>query len=135
MALNDDNYAYAVKTLKDEFLNVPKLVNHLLEQILEKAPPRVDAKFEGLRVYVAEIRGCLIDLKTHKVDLTEPDSGGYKFVSHIVVSKIPSVIKKLIVAKCQTNYSTLDNRLQYVISEYVTSLSELSLTYSIFCNF
>ena len=72
-------------------------------------------------MYVAEIKGLISDLKTsHKVDLTIPESGGYKFVSHIIFSKIPSVIQKSIIAKCQTNYPTLDNIFDNIKKEIET---------------
>ena len=105
----DENYEVAVKLLKDEFLDEPKMIDSAFKRILEKVP-QYDAQFQGLRMYVAEIKGIISDLKTsHKVDLTVPESGGYKFVSHIIFSKIPSVIQRSLIAKSKSNYPTLDN--------------------------
>ena len=85
------------------------MIDSAFKRILEKVP-QYDAQFQGLRMYVAEIKGIISDLKTsHKVDLTIPESGGYKFVSHIIFSKIPSVIQRSLIAKSKSNYPTLDN--------------------------
>ena len=121
LELIDDNYDVAVQILKDEFLDEYKIVEQMLSQILEKTP-QYDSEFKNLRLYVAEIKGILSDLKTsHNVDLTTAGTGGYKFVSHIVFSKIPSVIQKIIIAEVKSNYSTLDHifdKIKYAIETY-----------------
>ena len=84
MDLEDENYKNAVDALKAEFLDEEKMINNSFKRILEKAP-QYDAQFQGLRKYVAEIKGTISDLKTsHNVDLTIPESGGYKFLSHVI---------------------------------------------------
>ena len=109
MDLEDANYKKAVDALKAEFLDEEKMIDNSFKRILEKVP-QYDTQFQGLRKYVAEIKGTISDLKTsHDVDLTIPESGGYKFLSHIIFSKIPSVIQRSLIAKCKTNYPTLDN--------------------------
>ena len=109
LQLNDENYQTAIDLLKEEFLDEPKLIDDLFKELLEKTPS-YDAEFKGLRIYIAEIKGLISDLQTaHKVDLSIVDSAGYKFVSHIIFSKIFAVIQKELISKCQTNYPTMDN--------------------------
>ena len=105
---NDANYQIAVDILKEEFLDEGKLIDQLFNLILQKMPT-YDAEFRGLRLYVAEVKGFLSDLKTaHKVDLLTADSGGYKLVSHIIFAKIPSVIQRALIEKAKSNYPTID---------------------------
>ena len=109
LEITDDNYDVAVEILKEEFLDVEKIVDKLCDQILEKSP-KYDAEFEHVRLYVAEIKAILNDLnKSYNVDLISPDTGGYKFVSHIMFSKLPPVVQKAIIEKVSSNYPTLDD--------------------------
>ena len=104
----DTNYEIAVEILKEEFLDEGKLIDQLFNLILQKSPT-YDVEFRGLRLYVAEIKGFLSDLKTsHKVDLLAAESGGYKLVSHIIFAKMPSVIQKALIEKAKSNYPTID---------------------------
>ena len=85
-----------------------KLIDQLFNLILQKSPT-YDVEFRGLRLYVAEIKGFLSDLKTsHKVDLLAAESGGYKLVSHIIFAKMPSIIQRALIEKAKSNYPTID---------------------------
>ena len=109
LELNDSNYVVAIEMLKEEFLNEEKIVNQLFSQILVKIP-KIDSDFQGLRMYIAEIKALLNDLKiSHKIDLISPGTGGYKFVSSIIFSKITPVIQKALIAESKSNYPTLDH--------------------------
>ena len=60
--INDDNYDEAIKALKEEFLDIEHIVHETFKQILDRSP-RYDPEFENLRLYVAEIKSLLNDLK------------------------------------------------------------------------
>ena len=109
LEITDDNYDVAVEILKKEFLDVEKIVDKLFDQILEKSP-KYDSEFENVRLYVAEIRAILNDLKkSYNVDLISSGTGGYKFVSRIIFSKLAPVVQKAIIEKVSSNYPTLDD--------------------------
>ena len=104
----DENYELALQALKDEFLDKDHVVDETFKQILERFP-KYDPEFENLRLYVAEMKSVLGDLKkSYNVDLVTPNTGGYLFVSSIIFSKLPPVVKKALIEKVDSNYPTLD---------------------------
>ena len=125
--LNDANYEEALKALKSEFLDVDYIVNETFKQILDRSPEKHDPEYDNLKLYVAEMKSILHDLKkTYKVDLVTADTGGYKFVSSIIFSKLPPVIRKALIEKVGSNYPTLDHIFSN-IKEIVQKLDNLKL--------
>ena len=109
LEINDDNYKKAIEILDKEFLDSAKIVDKLLDQLLDKSP-KFDPEFENLRLYVAEIRSILNDLKnSYDTDLETPETGGYKLVSKIIYAKLPPVVQKALIEKVACNYPTLDH--------------------------
>ena len=107
--INDDNYELAIQALTNEFLDKDYIIHEIFKQILEKFP-KYDTEFENLRLYVAEMKSVLGDLKkSYQVDLLTPATGGYLFVSNIMFSKLPPVVKKALIEKVNSNYPTLDH--------------------------
>ena len=107
LEINDDNYEVALQKLKDEFLDVNKIVDKLLDQLLENTP-KYEPGFGGLKLYIADIRGILNDLnRSYNTDLETPGTGGFKLVSKIVYSKLPPVVQTAVIEKAASNYPTL----------------------------
>ena len=106
--ITDANFDVAINALKDEFLDIEYIRDELLAQILSKTP-KYDPEFENLRLYVAEIKSILNDLKkSYHANLLEPESGGYILVSHIVFKKIPPSVQKALMEKTNNIYPTID---------------------------
>ena len=119
LEINDDNYEVALEKLKSEFLDVNKIVDKLLDQLLEKTP-KYDPEFEGLKLYIADIRGILNDLNnSYDTDLETPGTGGFKLVSKIIYSKLPPVVQKAVIERVASNYPTLTQ-----ISENINEIIE-----------
>ena len=60
-----------------------------------------------LEQYIAEVRANLLDLKNHySCDLTEENSGGYQFVSHLIFSKLPFEFQNALINKVSNSYPT-----------------------------
>lgn len=109
LEMTDDNYEVALGLLREEFLDLDQITDELLKEILNKNP-KLDSDFEGVRLYVAEIRSILNDLKkSYKTDLRSPGTGGYKLVSSIIYAKLPSAIQRELIAKVDSNYPTMDH--------------------------
>ena len=88
LSISDDNYAVAVTLLKDEFLDVPYIVDSCFLQILSMSS-KFDP-FAGVRSYINECRAIVYELKQYQVNLLDVDSAGCKLLSHIVFSKLPA---------------------------------------------
>ena len=109
LAITDENYTVALDALKAEFLDVDLIVHELFKQVREKFP-KSDPEFENLRMYVAEIKSILNDLKnSYNTNLLSPGTGGYKLVSSIVFEKLPPSVQRALIEKVSSNYPTLDN--------------------------
>ena len=106
--INDGNYEVALDLLKKEFIDTNKIIDKLLDTILEKEP-KYDPDYDNLRLYVAEIRSTLNDLhKSYGVDLESVGTGGYKLVSKIIFSKLPQAVQRELIKKVASTYPTLD---------------------------
>ena len=106
--ITDDNYETALDALKAEFLDLPLNRDLLFEQLLNKSPTyQYDPGYENLRMYIAEVKSILNDLKkSYAADLFV--AGGYLLARKIVFDKIPPAIQKALMETCDTNYPTLD---------------------------
>ena len=107
LSISDDNYAIALTLLKDEFLDVPYIVDSCFQQILSMSP-KFDPSFAGVRSYINECRAIVYELKQYQVNLLDVDSAGCKLLSHIVFSKLPASIKRELVHKVNNNYPSVE---------------------------
>ena len=104
--MTDDNYAVAFSLLKEEFLDIPYIVDESFKTLLSSFPS-FDTAFDGLRTYVNECRAIIHDLKQYDIDLMQEDTAGCKLLSHVIFSKLPTSIKRELVHKVDDNYSSL----------------------------
>ena len=103
--ITNDNYEIALQILKDEFLDIEHIRDQLLDQILNKSP-KYDPEYENLRLYIAEVKSVLNDLKTsYNADLFV--SGGSLLARKIIFDKISPSIQKSLMEVCKTNYPSL----------------------------
>ena len=124
--ISDENYQLAIKMLKQEFLDVPYIMDETFKNILRAAPSlEFDPEFTSVKIYLNEIRAYLYDLKSHNVDLLEEHTAGHKFVSHIVSNKLPGAIKREMVHKLQSNYPTISEILAHY-NEVIKTLLKTS---------
>ena len=93
--------------LKDEFLDVPYIVDSCFQQILSMSP-KFDPSFAGVHSYINECRAIVYELKQFQVNLLDVDSAGCKLLSHIVFSKLPASIKRELVHKVNNNYPSVE---------------------------
>ena len=107
LSISDDNYAVALTLLKDEFLDVPYIVDSRFQQILSMSP-KFDPSFAGVRSYTNKCRAIVYELKQYQVNLLDVDSAGCKLLSHIVFSKLPASIKRELVHKVNNNYPSVE---------------------------
>ena len=73
--MTDDNYGVACSLLKEEFLDIPYIVDESFKTLLSSFPS-FDTAFDGLQTYVNECRAIIHDLKQYDIDLMEEDTAG-----------------------------------------------------------
>ena len=108
LPVDDSSFSLALSLLKKEYLDIPALKDKIYKKIIEFAPT-YDETYESTKVYLAEVRSHLHDLKTHGYDFLMPDSPGLDIVSHIVMSKLPLALKRELMHKLETNYPLLND--------------------------
>ena len=108
LSVTDDNYDIAFSPLKEEFLDVPYIVDESFKTSLSSSPS-FDTAFDGLRTYANECRAIIHDLKQYNIDLKEEDTAGCKLLSHIIFSKLSTSVKKELVHKVDDNYPFLNH--------------------------
>ena len=106
LAITDSNYDEAEKVLLKEYLDVNRIRDELFHELLNKVP-KFENNFEGVRIYVAEIKATVHDLKeSYKTEFIV-NSAGYLLISSVVFHKLPAVLQKALMTKVNSNYPTL----------------------------
>ena len=106
--MTDDNYDVAFSLLKEEFLDIPYIVDESFNTLLSSSPS-FDTAFDRLQTYVIECRAIIHDLKQHNTDLMEEDTPGSKLHSHIIFSKLPTSVKRGLVHKVDDRFRSLNH--------------------------
>ena len=69
--------------------------------------PEFDNSYTKTRVFIANVRNHLHNLKTHyKTDLLDKDSAGHKFLSHIIFGKLSKELRQAFTWETGTDYPT-----------------------------
>ena len=122
--MTDDNYDVAFSLLKEEFFDIPYIVDESFKTLLSSSPS-FDTAFDGLRTYVNECRAIIHDLKQYDIDLMEEVTTGCKLLSHIIFSKWPTSVKRELVHKVDDNYPSL-TRIFHNYREIIKTLVRVS---------
>ena len=69
LSVTDDNYDVAFSLLKEEFVDIPYIVDESFKPLLSSSPA-FDTAFDGLRTYVNECRAIIHDLKQYDISLS-----------------------------------------------------------------
>ena len=117
----DENYSVAIDLLEQEFLNQDKLTGELFDKFLN-LNPRYDPQFHESKIFINEVRCVLSDLKIYGTDLLENEAS-MKFISHIVLSKLPKVFCQELARKIGTNYPSI----RELFDNYVDVISTLNM--------
>ena len=110
LSIRDDNYEVALSLLKDEFLGTEFIVDEYFRQRVNNAP-KYDPQFDSVKKNLNETRAALHELKTYNINLLERDTPGFKLVSHIIFDKLPSVFKRELIHKVDSNFPTIEDLL------------------------
>ena len=103
---DEGNYDLCIEALKEQYLDEDFIVDEYF-RLIRSESPGYDESYTKTRVYIANVRNHLHNLKTHyQVDLEDKDSGGHKFLSHIIFSKFSSELRQAFVRECKTSYPT-----------------------------
>ena len=128
LTVSDSNYLIAIQMLKEEFLDVPYIIDETFKNILKASPSmEFDPEYTSVKVYLNEIKSYLYELKSHELNLLEENTAGHKFVSHIVFNKLPVAVKKELVHKVMDNYPTITD----IFAHYNEVIKTLSKTTSV----
>ena len=80
LSISDDNYSFALKLLKEEFLDEEYIIDETFKLLLCKSP-KFDHSFANVRCFINDCRSMLHELKLYGVDLLESGSAGCKLMS------------------------------------------------------
>lgn len=121
LRITDANYITALSLLEREFLNKDSLIDDLFIKLLNFSP-KFDSTFLTTKIYINEIRCILSDLETYDTNLLNDDSS-VKFVSHVVVSKLPMSFRQELARKLDNNYPTVPQ----LFDNYIEIIRTLNL--------
>lgn len=125
LSLQDENYPIAINLLKEQFLDVPLIIDEIFKRLLELSPPAgYDHEFKGVKTYINDVRTYVFDLKVYEVDFLEEKSAGNIFLSHIIFNKLPISFKREIIHRVNTNYPNLT----HIFDNYIEVVKTLTKT-------
>ena len=107
LPITDDSYMVAIDLLNEEFYDVNQIIDDIFKKVLTLSP-KYDPSFQQTRIYINEIRSLVHELKFCKLDFLIPDSPGCMILSHIVVSKLPLVVRRELNRIVGHNYPSLN---------------------------
>jgi len=116
----NENYQVALKTLKDLYLDVPFIVDSLFHKI-DSAIAIDNKNVEDVRHFLSEVRANLYELKEFGVDFFDENSAGCKFLSHVVVDKLPLVFLRELRIESKEEYPSIVT----ILSKYQQILKTL----------
>ena len=100
------SYDLCMQALKDQYLDEEFIVDEHFKLLWTKSP-EFDQTYTKTRVYIADVRNALHNLKTHyQIDLLDEDTGGHKFLSHIIFSKLSKELRQAFSWELRTDYPT-----------------------------
>ena len=106
------NYDACIKALKDQYMDEELIIDELFKLLCNERP-EFDETYTKSRVYLADVRSHLHNLKTHyKIDLLDKDSSGHKMLSHIIFNKLSKELQQAFIWECKTDYPTFDQLLK-----------------------
>lgn len=103
----DENYSTALRLLREEFLDVPFIIDSTLNRIRE-AKAIEDFNYSKLASWLNEIRAYLYDLRGMGVDFWEQHSSGSILMANIVFGKVPISFKTELIHLTGSNYPGVD---------------------------
>ena len=126
LEITEANYAEAERVLLKEYLDVDRIRDELFHELLNKSP-KFETNYEGVRIYVAEIKATMHDLKeSYKTDFVV-NSPGYLLISSVVFHKLPVVLQKALMIKVNSNYPTLTQTFEH-ISNIITVVTKSNVS-------
>ena len=106
LSVNNVNYDVALTLLKEEFLDIPYIIDESFKVLLSSSPS-FDTAFDGLRTYINECRAIVHDLNQYGIDLLADGTAGCMLLSHIIFAKLPVSVRKELIHKVGDNYPSL----------------------------
>ena len=80
-------YEQCIDALKEQYLDEPFIIDEYLKKLCADRP-EYDDKYGKTRIFIANTRNHLHNLKTHyEVDLMDESNNAHKLLSHIILSK------------------------------------------------
>ena len=100
------NYDLCMEALKEQYLDEEYIVDEYF-RLLWSESPEYDETYTKTRVYIANVRNYLHNLKNHyEIDLLDGATGGHKLLSHIIFSKFSKELRQAFTWECKTDYPT-----------------------------
>ena len=128
LSITDENFSSAINILKNEFLDIPFIIDENLKTLINPKPG-FDTKFLETRSYLNNMRALLYDLQSLGVNFLEEGSAGSKLVGNIIFAKLPLIVKKELTYKIGSIYSTLTEIFEHHNETIKTILNTFSINW------
>ena len=98
------NFELCMDALRDQYLDEEYIVDEYFRTLWNESP-EFDETYTKSRVYIANVRNTLHNLKNHyNVDLLDEGSSGHKLLSHLIFSKLSRELRQAFARECGTDY-------------------------------
>ena len=120
----DENYSEAITLLDVEFLNKEAITDQLFANLIQLNPvfEKSDSTFRNVKLYLNQVKCILKDLQMSGQDLISY-TPSHQFISHLIFSKLPSVIKIELTKAIGQNYPLLED----IFAKYSEVIVRLNL--------
>ena len=124
LTLEEASYEVAIKLLTEEFLDIPLIVDEIFKRLLD-ASPKYDANFFNVKQFLSETCADSSELRTsYNLDFLEEETPGFRIISHIIFTKLPSILQRELLHKVGTNYPTIKD----IFDNYNETIKTLTKT-------
>ena len=115
------NYDACIKALKEQYEDEEFVIDEYFKMLYDNNP-EFDETYAKTRVYIANVRNQLHNLKTYyKIDLLDSVSAGHKFLSHIIFRKFSKELRQAFSWETKSDYPSFDQILN-CYSKVINSL-------------
>ena len=124
LSITEENFDTAIQLLKKEYLDQEFIISAIFNQI-DKAEPKPDLEFIGIKKFLTETRANLCELKcSYDLDFLEENTPGNKYLGYSIFAKLPNALKKEIIHVVGTNYPSLNQ----IMDNYADVIKTLVIT-------
>ena len=106
LSINDDNYKTAISILSKEFDDRESILEEHFKKLFLYSPS-FDPQYQSVKEYLNEVKAIVYELKSYEYNALDEKSLGHKIISFLIFHKLPTLLRRELVHKLNSNYPTL----------------------------